>query len=375
MPKFIGALVGVLLQLGGALALAAPGILTQATAGSDPQELVFLTWPDYMDPSLVEEFEQSRGVKIRMVYFETDDDRDEILVKTDGRGFDLAVVNSPNFPVYVRSGWLAPVGPAEVPNLRHIHPRWLDAVPEAQGFGVPYFWGTTGIAYRSDLIPEGIQSWRQFFAPPEAWRGRIGLTRNARDIIGMALKSLGASANSTDTEQIRAAGDLVRQQVPYLGEIGYISLDADCELASGKLWAAMMYSGDALMVKQYHPDIVYTVPVEGGEIWIDYLAILQSSASKALAADFIDFLNHPPRAAKNALFVRYAPPNRAAESLLPREFREDPVIYPGRTVLAKSEYFVDLPAETVRLRNSVYGGILEAWDVTRKEVSSLMRRQ
>jgi len=29
----------------------------------------------------------------------------------------------------------------------------------------------------------------------------------------------------------------------------------------------------------------------------------------------------------------------------------------------------------VRLRNSVYGGILEAWDVTRQEVSSLMRGQ
>ncbi len=114
-------------KIAGALALAAvlslsmlftPGAL--AAAG---QELVFLTWADYLDPEVVAEFEREHGVKIRFAYFESDDGRDEMLGNSDGKGYDLAVVNGLMLQVYARRNWLAPVSSLEVPNLRHIEPR------------------------------------------------------------------------------------------------------------------------------------------------------------------------------------------------------------------------------------------------------------
>jgi spermidine/putrescine transport system substrate-binding protein len=347
---------GFLLPIWGLTPLASAGE-SDAIASSAP-ELVCLTWTDYIDPDLVEAFERSRGVKVRFVYFETDEERNELMAEAGGKGFDLAVVNSPNIPVYRRFGWLSPLGPAEVPNIRHIAPRWSGALAEAQGYAVPYFWGTTGIAYRRDLVPEPITSWRQYFSPPESLRGKIGAIRNSRDMIGMALKSLGFSANSVEPAEILAAEAVLAGQRPFLGQIGYLSLLEDSELVTGRLWVAMIYNGDALVLKNRHPDIVFTLPEEGGEVWIDYLTVLASSDNKGLAADFIDFVNQPSRAARNALFVQYATPNAAAEPLLPEEFLSDPAVYPGDETLKRSEFYVDLPANIVRLRNDIYTRVI-----------------
>ena len=226
---------------------------------------------------------------------------------------------------------------------------------------MPYFWGTTGIAYRRDLVPEPITSCRQYFSPPESLRGKIGIIHNSCDVIGMALKSIGFSANSVEPTELRAAEAVLAGQRPYLGQIGYLSVLEDSELVSGKLWVAMIYNGDALVLKPHHPDIVFTLPKEGGEVWVDYLAVLAASANKRLAADFIHFLNRPSRAARNALFVHCATPNAAAEALLPKEFLSDPTIYSEGEALARSDFYIDLPASIVRLRNDIYTrGILSA---------------
>ncbi len=358
MKGIVGAYLrtGFLISILGLTPLASAGD-SAAVAGNEP-ELVFLTWTDYIDPDLVEAFERSRGVKVRFVYFETDEERNELMAAADGKGFDLAVVNSPNIPVYRRFGWLSPLGPAEAPNIRHIASRWIQALTEAQGYAAPYFWGTTGIAYRRDLVPEPITSWRQYFSPPESLRGKIGIIRNSRDVIGMALKSIGFSANSVEPAEIRAAESVLAGQRPYLGQIGYLSVLEDSELVSGRLWAAMIYSGDALVLKKHHPDIVFTLPEEGGEVWIDYLTVLAASENKRLAADFVDFANQPSRAARNALFVHYATPNAAAEALLPEAFLSDSTIYPEGEPLTRSDFYVDLPASIVRLRNDVYTRVI-----------------
>jgi spermidine/putrescine transport system substrate-binding protein len=75
--------------------------------------------------------------------------------------------------------------------------------------------------------------------------------------------------------------------------------------------------------------------------------------------DFINFLNEPEHAAQLAQFVYYATPNREAEKRLPREFLEDPIIYPDRTVLAKSEFYSELPPRVQKRYNTVLPRIIE----------------
>ncbi len=335
---------------------------SEKSSTSTRGELIFLTWADYIDPQVVSDFERKFNATVKRVYFETDDGRNDMLVETDGGGYDVVIVNSPAFPLYRKRGWLAPFDPGEIPNLKHMTPRWMSALSDAAGYGVPYAWGMTGIAYRADLVPEPLTHWKQLFQPTEALRGRIVMTKNARDVIGMALKALGYSANSTAPEELAAAERLLLAQKPYVKSYGYVSLGADSELVTGQTAVAMMYSGDALQLKQHNPNIVYVVPEEGGEIWIDYLAILHAAPHRQLALKFINFLQEPANAARNALFTQYATPNRTAEKRLPDNFLRNPLIYPGEAVLRKSEFYVELPPRAAKQRNTLFARLLQQSD-------------
>ncbi|TVR58311.1 MAG: spermidine/putrescine ABC transporter substrate-binding protein, partial [Candidatus Competibacteraceae bacterium] len=197
-------------------------------ASADAQrELVFLTWSEYMDPELIERFEEDHGVRVRMVYFEGDDHRNDLLILSDTKGYDVVMVDDLLVLTYARRGWLAPLSEEEMPNLRHVDPKWNKAYDGTKGYGVPAFWGTFGIAYREDLVPESIESWRQLFEPADALRGKIVMIRQQWDLIATALKALGYSVNSTDAAELAEAESLLMKQKPFVGSYGYISLSEE----------------------------------------------------------------------------------------------------------------------------------------------------
>ncbi|MEE4376835.1 MAG: spermidine/putrescine ABC transporter substrate-binding protein [Candidatus Competibacteraceae bacterium] len=336
--------------------------LTAATEPSNAeshQELTLLNWSEYIEPTVVQAFEQQFKAKVKEIYFESDDDRDAMLAETDGLGYDLVLVNQGRLADYYRRGWLAQLDEQKIPNLRHIDPLWRNFRAELAGYGVPYFWGTTGIAYRADLVSEPITRWQQIYRPQETLRNKIIMIKSARETVGMALKALGYSTNSTDLLQLSAAETLLMQQKPFVKDYSYPSLNENADLVTGQAWATMIYNGDALALKEHHERIVYTLPEEGGGIWVDYLTVTQSSTRKALAMAFINFLNEPENAAKIARFVYFATPNQAAEKLLPTEFLNDPVIYPSEAALQKSEFLTDLPPRVAKRYNGIFMQLLE----------------
>jgi len=325
-----------------------------ASGAAPPRELVFLNWSEYMDPALIRAFEQRYQVRVREIYFESDDVRDEMLMETDAKGYDVALVNDAMIATYLQRGWLAQAGATQIPNLRHIDGKWLHAFDGVEGHAVPYFWGTLGIAYRADLLDAPPHSWMDLFRPAAPVRGKIAMIETQRDALGMALKALGYSANSVDSDEIRAASELLLAQRPFVKTYAYLVLDEDSALVKGDVVMAMMFNGDALVLRDHHDGIHYLVPREGGNIWTDYLVVLKGSQHKELAYAFIDFLNEPENAAQLARFVHYATPNKAAEKLLPEAFRSDPVIYPDAAVLARSETYQPLPPRVIKLRNTLF---------------------
>lgn len=74
----------------------------------------------------------------------------------------------------------------------------------------------------------------------------------------------------------------------------------DLILVTGEVWAAQMYSGDALMLQEFNPDIRYVVPEEGTNLWVDFWTVAAQSSRKPAAMKFIDYINEPTVAARNA---------------------------------------------------------------------------
>ena len=324
------------------------------------REIVLLSWEDYVAPELLAQFTKATGTKVRVVTFEDDGERDKLLVAANAGDFDLICVNHTALGAYRGSGWLAPVGAAEVPNLRHVERRWFERVPEADGYGVPYFWGTTGIAYRKDLVDRELQHWKDLLDPSPALAGAIAMTTNARDLTGVALKALGYSVNSSDPVQLKEAEALLLKQRPAVRNYNYeLAVEREkSALITGQTKAALAFNGDALQLQALEPRVVYVVPAEGTSLWIDFLAVAAQSTRKADAFALLDFLNQPDVAARNARHVNFASPNKAAQAVLPPAFLGNPTIYPPASVLEHAEFEQELPPRAQKRVNELVARVL-----------------
>jgi spermidine/putrescine transport system substrate-binding protein len=189
------------------------------------------------------------------------------------------------------------------------------------------------------LVTRPITSWLQFFKPSEELQGRLGVLPSTRETTAMALKALGYSLNTRKGQAYRDAMALVEKQAPYVQSYGFPDLNESAKLVTGEVSAAMIYSGDALVLQEFNENIEYVLPKEGGNIWVDYLTVSSRSANKKAAWDFIEFINRPENAARQAEFVYYASPNKAATALMSEEFLSDTTINPSVAALKKSEFF------------------------------------
>jgi spermidine/putrescine transport system substrate-binding protein len=311
-----------------------------------------------MDPQILEEFKQRTGVTVKQTYFESDAARDELLLGTGGKGYDLAIVDGASIRVLAKRGWLEPVDQIDIPNLKHVNPRWRNVHEQAEIYSVPCFWGTLGIAYRQDLVPFPVTSWMDILQPADALKGKVAMLSSSRDLIGVGLKTLGYSLNSTNAQELEEAEALLQAQAPDVKTYKIISRDENSALVNGQVAMSMMYNGGVLMLQQYNEEIEFVLPKEGSYIRVDYISVLSASTNKVAAKQFINFLNEPEIAARLAQFVYFATPNLAAESLLPAEFKSDPVIYPSDEALEKSETSIRLPARTQKIRAAIFSRLV-----------------
>jgi len=322
------------------------------------KELTILNWSEYMDPDLIKKFEATTNIKVRMTYYESDDIRDDMLINTNGKGYDIVVTNGPGIKKYYKKNWLEKINHKAMPNIKYIAEKWRTAFSQSKEYAVPYFWGTTGIAYRKDLVKKQVTSWLDFFKPEPGLEGKLSAPKSSKDLIGMGLKALGYSANSESKTELKKVEKLLREQKKYMKNYIYMTLDNNSPLITGEIVMTLAYSGDALVLTELDENIKYIVPKEGGNIWVDYMVVTKKSTNKDNAWKFLNFINEPKHAAQLANFVYYATPNKQAEKYLSKDFLQDKIIYPPENILNKSEYYRSIHGNAKRFRNIIFGSIV-----------------
>ncbi len=323
-----------------------------AVADSRPR-LVFLNWGDYIAPELVDAFEQRYRVDVVEHFFTSDQQRSLLLQASAGEGFDLILVAGSDLRLYAQQGWLAPLNEALVPTLVDIDSTWRNAFSGTFRYGMPYFWGTTGIAYRADLLTEAPGAWMDLFRPNAELKGAVQMTDDSSELVQAALKALGYSLNSEVPQEVAEARQLLLDQLPDVVEYAYSAELELSPLLSGRARAAYCYNGDALMLQELNPNIRYVVPEEGTNLWADYIAVGAKAREPELAHLFLNFINEPVHAARNARYLYSASPNRAARALLSEEMRTDPLIYPSPEQLERSEFSRMITEEMLKQRREI----------------------
>ena len=335
----------------------ATGVPRQGLATDQPV-LRILNWEDYLNPELAAEFGRQRHVRVEETYFESDTERDRRLAGSGAAGFDLVIVDQAQLPVYRDRGWIAPLETALVPGLRHYDPRWRRVVDGSATHAVPFAWGTTGIAYRVDLLKTTPTSWLDLFQPAAGLCGKLMVFDDARELIAAALKATGQSANATEPGAYSRVEQLLKAQRGCVAQYGVPSVGADSEMLGGEIQAAMIYNSNAVQLRERNPNVRFVLPKDGGLIWVDYLAVLSASKQKSLAFAFLEYLSDPAIAVRQAAFSKAATPNLDARALLPVVEGKDRTIYPSGPAFDKSEMVVAAPPAIVAIRNQIHAKLV-----------------
>lgn len=213
--------------------------------------------------------------------------------------------------------------------------RWRQVLQQdGKTWGVPYRWGTAVLAYRQDKLPWRPTHWEDLWRPD--LHERFSLPDAPRLVLGLTLKTLGASANEPDPESVAGLRDKLarlQQKAKYYSSRNYLQ-----PLVLGDTWAAIGWSADILALSRQYPDIRAIVPQEGSALWAD-LWVRPRQATPALppvARDWLEFCNLPETGRLVTRFARGTTP-----AALPRI--DIPELTAPDEALDRSEFLLPLP--------------------------------
>ncbi len=332
-------------------------------------------WNDYIYADVIDDFEREAGVRVKVENYTSNA---EMLarVKVSWNEFDVIMPSSYMIGTMRQHGLLVRLSQIDVPRRTNIADEFLIAPPHEElpssepllkikaaniisvapkiggelsapvelrddAYALPYLWNCAGIGYSKTEFPGGgagaepPHKWSEFFNPDMAAKHgrRLMMLDEPRELIGLALISLGKSPNTRDNEEIKAAGRVLNalnaagrprlvlsEGAPLLqnGEGALLhTWSPEITRAQNKFpterpgqihrlrrwwwrfneWVEELFI-PAVDIPRLRPEIGYHLPEDGTLITVDTLAIPRSSGHQRLALQFVNFMLDPKIAAR-----------------------------------------------------------------------------
>ena len=294
-------------------------------------------WGDYIDEDIFDTFEEETGIKINYETFATNEEM-YTKIKKGGTQYDIAIPSDYMIEKMIKEELLEPIDLTKIPNYANIDSRFKGlAFDPNNAYSVPYFWGTVGIIYNTNLITEPVDSWNVLW--DDANKGQFTMIDSQRDSIMVALKKLGYSMNTKDLNEIEAAKNALIEQKPLV--LAYVGDNVKDMLISEEAAMAVVWSGEASAVIQEYDYFEYVLPKEGSNMWFDNIIIPKGAKNIDAAHQFIDFLCRGDIGFKNADYVGYATCNTETMKLLDPALLDTTYAYPDEALLENFEIFSD----------------------------------
>lgn len=316
-------------------------VMSSATQ-ADEQVVSLLSWADYFDPTVLEDFTKETGIKV--VYDTYDSDAALTARLAHGRsGYDVIVASVPVLQRQIAGGLLQKLDKSRLPNIKNLWPEimaQLARVDPHNQYAVNYLWSAASIAFDTDkarerLVDASLDSWDVIFRPDNLRKfGDCGVDviDNPQPIFAIALLYLKLDPNSKRIFDLRRAAELLstlRRNVDDFDSSGYINA-----LANGDICLAVGWSSDAMLARnRAHEsdsgtEVGDVIPKEGSVLALDNLAIPKDAPHAAAAHAFIDFMLRPNIAARNTNAVGLASGVLAAKPLVNPAISGNKAIYP-----------------------------------------------
>ena len=379
------------------LAIAAVIAAAVSCSSNREQILKVYNWSDYIDESVLPEFEEwykaQTGEDIKVVY-QTFDVNETMLSKIEKGHEDYDVVCPSDYIIerMLNTGLILPLDFASIPDsinyialnkspymlkmFREINPKF-----DANDYSVPYMWGTTGILYNTkEVTAEEAGTWDVIRNPKFA--GRILIKDAPRDVYGpvlIYLKQKELAEGSVTLQELMwdSSDESIAAVESYLKQVkdGVLGWEADFgkeQMTKDRGVVSLNWSGDAVWAIEEAAEVGvsldYIVPEEGSTVWFDGWVIPKYAKNVKAASYFIDFMCRPDIAIRNIEETGYVAANGAIEVLesqIDDEYepinltyffgadadsvRVNPVLYPDQAVIDRCALEHDWGQDTDKL--------------------------
>lgn len=315
-----------------------------------------LIYSDYMDPSMLMDFEATTGYPLQLELYEA---QEEMIGKLQASGtamYDVIVASDVVIQQMIHLNLLQKIDLTKIENRKNIDPKFLNPEFDPQNeYTVPYLWGTSGIVYNDTTIAPEDVSYEMLFDSTKTI-GNFSLLDESRSMLSMTLQSLGLNPNTKDKEDIKKAVDVLLKAKSNSKFIGFDgSVAGKDKMISGLTQMAVVFNGEAQMAISENPNLRYGIPKEGSFIWVDVMTLSSKSPNPDGAYAFMNYILDAKNGAKLANYVAFGSPNKESYPFLDPEIAANPVIYPDSTIMKKLVFLSD-PGEAARFYD-------EAWTI------------
>ena len=324
--------------------LAAAITILALAAHADEEKIVNVyNWSDYIDDSILADFEKETGIKVVYDVFDSNEILETKLL-AGSTGYDVVVPTGTFLARQIQAGVFRELDKSKLPNLQHMWDSIQERVAKYDpdnAYSINYMWGTTGIGYNEGKIKERmpdapVDSWRMFFDPEVVSKFAdcgIHMLDAPAEAIPAALNYIGEDPDSQDPKVIEKAEPVLKAIRPYIQK--FHSSEYINALANGDICMAFGWSGDVLQARDRADEagngviIKYSIPKEGALMWFDQMAIPADAPHPDNAHAFLNYIMTPEVIAKASNYVYYANGNKDSQQYLNEDVINDPAIYPS----------------------------------------------
>lgn len=317
------------------------------------KQVVVYNWGEYIDPVVIDMFEEETGITVVYEEFETNESMYP-KVQAGAVAYDVVCPSDYMIQRMIENDLLAEINFDNIPNLKYIGEQYMEQSksfdPENK-YSVPYCWGTVGILYNKTMVDEPIDSWSVLW--DEKYADQILMQNSVRDAFGVTLKYCGYSLNSKDLDELEEAKTLLLEQKPLVQ--AYVVDQVRDKMISGEAALGVIYSGEAIYTQSENPDLEYVIPKEGSNVWIDSWVIPKNAKNQENGEAFINFLCRPDIAKLNFDYITYSTPNTGARDLIEDvAIKNSKIAFPDASELDRCETFQYLGTKFDEIYNELW---------------------
>ncbi len=307
------------------------------SASGENGKLYVYNWGEYIDEEVIDEFEEETGIKVIYDTFESNEIMYAKLAQ-DSSAYDVVCPSDYMVQKLIQNDLIQELDFGSIPNSANIGAQYYESASDfdpGNKYAVPYCWGTVGILYNKTMVDDVVDSWDILW--DEKYSGQILMQDSVRDAFMVSLLRNGYSMNTKNEDELRVATDDLIAQKPLVQ--AYVIDQVRDKMIGEEAALGVIYSGEAIYTARENPDLVYVVPKEGTNVWIDSWVITKGSKNVENAKKWIDFMCRGDIALRNFEYITYSTPNTVAqENIEDEDIKNSKVAFPDLSTFPTESY-------------------------------------